>query len=291
MSQDLSETRAGTGVKVRTFVPDSRLTVSAFKAIGSLFSEVWSFRSHVAVTFGSEFRSSYRGTVFGVFWNFVLPLVPLSTYILLVHLRVFPVYDGLDPAVYICFNVTVWSLLTGLIIRPIQVVKSKNKESTRTAQPISVSVVASFARLFFDTLVRVALLCILIVAFAQWPKTNLLMLVPILLSGIILCFSLGLILAVFNVIIPDIERVVGIMLQYGVFVSGVIFPLNRLGPLKLLEPYNPFNVYIQALRDDVFFGEIANGTAVLSWSGISVLLFLLAMRFFYVMERRIRGMT
>ncbi|WP_340691631.1 ABC transporter permease, partial [Hyphomonas sp.] len=127
--------------------------------------------------------------------------------------------------------------------------------------------------------------------FAQWPKTDLLLLVPVLLSGMMLCFSLGLMLAIFNVIIPDVERVVTIMLQYGVFMSGVIFPLGRLGPLKVLESFNPFNVYIQALRDDVFFGQITNHAAVWSWAGVALLLFLVSMRFFYVMERRIRGIS
>jgi len=276
---------------VRTYVPESRYSASSIEAIRELFKEVWSFRSHIVAMFGSEFRSSYRGTVFGVFWNFALPLVPLSVYILLVNLRVFPAYDGLNPAIYISFNVTIWSLLTGLITLPIMVVKGRNKESTRTAQPISVAVVASFARLCFDTFVRLALLCVLIVVFAQWPKANFVMLLPILLSGMLLCFSLGLMLAIFNVIIPDVERVVTILLQYGVFVSGVIFPLGGLGPLKVLESYNPFNVYIQALRDDVFFGEISNHTAVWSWAGVAVMLFLISTRFFYVMERRIRGIS
>ncbi|MBU1289530.1 MAG: ABC transporter permease [Alphaproteobacteria bacterium] len=291
MKKDRSEKQAQAGDQVRIYVPDSRYSANPIEAIRELFKEVWSFRSHIAAMFGAEFRSSYRGTVFGVFWNFALPLVPLSVYILLVNLRVFPVYDGLNPAIYISFNVTIWSLLTGLITLPIMVVKSRNNESTRTAQPISVAVLASFARLFFDTFVRFALLCILIVLFAQWPKTNLLMLLPILLSGMVLCFSLGLMLAIFNVIIPDVERVVTIMLQYGVFVSGVIFPLGGLGPLKVLEPFNPFNVYIQALRDEVFFGHIANHAAVWPWAGVALLLFLMSMRFFYVMERRIRGIT
>ncbi|WP_340692301.1 hypothetical protein, partial [Hyphomonas sp.] len=160
MNKDRLEKQVQNGVQVRTYVPDSRYSADAFEAIRELFAEVWSFRSHIAAMFGAEFRSSYRGTVFGVFWNFALPLVPLSVYILLVNLRVFPVYDGLNPAIYISFNVTIWSLLTGLITRPIMVVKSRNKESTRTAQPISVAVVASFARLCFDTLVRITLLCI-----------------------------------------------------------------------------------------------------------------------------------
>lgn len=291
MNKDRLEKQIQSSVQVRTYVPDSRYSATAFEAIRELFAEVWSFRSHIAAMFGAEFRSSYRGTVFGVFWNFALPLVPLSVYILLVNLRVFPVYDGLNPAIYISFNVTTWSLLTGLITRPIMVVKSRNNESTRTAQPISVAVLASFARLCFDTLVGFALLCILIVVFAQWPKTNLLMVLPILFSGMLLCFSLGLMLAIFNVIIPDIERVVTIILQYGVFVSGVIFPLGGLGPLKVLEPFNPFNVYIQALRDEVFFGHISNHAAVWTWAGVAILLFLISARFFYVMERRIRGIS
>ena len=127
------------GSPVRFYRPDSRLETTAFGATSALFAQVMRYRSHIATLFGGDFRSSYRGTVLGISWNVILPLVPITVYILLVNLRVFPRYDGINPSVYIAFNVTLWMLLTGMITRPIQVVKSQNQQTMKTAMPMSVS--------------------------------------------------------------------------------------------------------------------------------------------------------
>jgi len=275
--------------KERIYAPDARYAATALEAIGALFQEVKNYRSHAAGMFLSDFRSSYRGTVFGVFWNFILPLVPLTVYIFLVNLRVFPVREGLEPALYIGFNVTVWSLMTGLVTRPIQVVKSRNKDSMKTSLPISVSVVSSFGQLCFDTLVRVALLVLMMIYFQHWPHLNILGLGASLFVGITFSLSFGLILSIFNVIVPDVSRVVTIVLQYGIFMSGVIFPLGSMGGLVILEQLNPFAFVIKSARDYVFVGTHGDGIILLFWACISFFMFLIAMRFFYVMERRIRG--
>ncbi|WP_430401899.1 ABC transporter permease [Hyphomonas sp.] len=273
----------------RVYAPDARYSATAVEAIVALFREIKNFRSHAAGMFISDFRSSYRGTVFGIFWNLVLPLVPLTVYIFLVNLRVFPVMEGLEPAIYIGFNVTVWSLMTGLVTGPIQVVKSRNKDSMKTSLPISVSVVSSFGQLCFDTLIRMVFLVLMVIYFQQWPHLNILGLVASLIVGIIFSMSMGLILSIFNVIIPDVSRVVTIMLQYGIFISGVIFPLSSMGPLVVLEQINPFAFIIKAARDYVFFGTHGDGVILLFWACVSFVMFFIAMRFFYIMERRIRG--
>lgn len=291
MHLDRFKNKAPDATTTRVYAPEARYSANSIEAIRELSKEVARYRFHIASMFGSEFRSSYRGTVFGIFWNFALPLVPVSVYILLVNLRVFPQYDGMNASIYIGFNVTVWSFLTGLITRPIQIVKSRNKDAMKTALPISVAVVSSFAQLSFDTLVRLALVAILVICYAQWPRPDIVGFVAVMAMGMMFCLSLGLIMSIFNVIVPDVARVVTIILQYGIFLSGVIFPLKSLGPLAVLEHVNPFNVFIEAARDTLFFGSHPPIGVLLGWGLGAILLFLVAMRFFYVMERRIRSIA
>lgn len=259
--------------------------------MAALIKEIWTYRSHIAVVFAGDFRSSYRGTLLGVFWNFVLPLVPVSVYIMLVNLRVFPQYEGLDPAVYISFNVTLWLLFTGVVTRPIQTVKQRTQDAMRTAIPLTAAISASFGQLCFDTVVRLALVVLLVALFGPVPAPHLPYLALAVLAGLIFCLSLGLILSIFNMIYPDVDRITTIILQYGIFLSGVIFPLSTLGSLSILENYNPFNVFIKSARDFLFFGVHADMLALYTWAGVAAALALLATRFFYVMEHRIRELV
>lgn len=271
--------------------PDDRIDKSALWAVAAIIKEIWTYRSHIAVVFRGDFRSSYRGTVLGVLWNFILPLVPISVYIMLVNLRVFPKYEGLDPAVYISFNVTLWMLFTGVVTRPIQTVKQRTQDAMKTAIPLTAAISASFGQLCFDTLVRLALVVTLVAIFGPIPAPDLPYLALAVLTGLIFCVALGLILSIFNMIYPDVDRITTIILQYGIFLSGVIFPLSTMGPLSVLENYNPFNVFIKSARDLLFFGVHADMLALYVWSGAAAVLATVAARFFYVMEHRIRELV
>lgn len=274
--------------QTRHYVAHSRLDVTSIDALFALAREIVQYRSHISMMFAGDFRNSYRGTVLGVVWNFILPVVPISVYILLVNLKVFPQYEGLQPSVYIGFNVTMWMLFTGMITRPMQVVKSRNQETMKTAMPMSVAITSSFAQLCFDTMVRLGLVAVLVVCFAQWPHMNLLPFLFALLSGLMFCLSIGLTFAILNVIYPDIDRVTMIFLQYGLFLSGVIFPVSTLGPLSVLENLNPFNVFIRSTRDYLFFGVDPTPQFVCTWAAVTLIMFLISLRFFYIMEHRIR---
>jgi lipopolysaccharide transport system permease protein len=181
-----------------------------------------------------------------------------------------------------------WMLFTGMITRPIQVVRSRTQEAMKTSIPLTAAISSSFAQLCFDTLVRVALLAVLVAVFGPLPKVHLPFFILAVLTGLTFCLSLGLILSVFNMIYPDIDRLTTIILQYGIFLSGVIFPLGTMGPLAVLENYNPFNVFIKSSRDFLFFGAHAETMALLAWTGVAAVSLLLAARFFYIMEHRIR---
>jgi len=286
----IAKQRAAKPVR-RRHIPDDRMDKSALGAIAALIREIWTYRSHIAVVFSGDFRSSYRGTVLGIFWNFILPLLPVSVYIMLVNLKVFPQYEGLEPAVYISLNVSLWLLFTGVITRPMLMVRQRTQDAMKTAIPLTAAISASFGQLCFDTLVRLALVVTLVVAFGQVPQPHLPYLALTVMTGLVFCFSLGLILSIFDMIYPDIDRITTIILQYGIFLSGVIFPVSTLGPLSVLENYNPFNVFIKSARDFLFFGVHADMRALFIWAGVAALLALIAARFFYVMEHRIRELV
>lgn len=283
-SSSLTRTNSAT----RVYGSNNRAKANAVSAIFAIAREIHQFRSHIGTIFASEFRNTYRGTVLGVFWSFALPLVPVSVYILLVSLKVFPQFERLPPAVYISFNVTLWMLFVGMISRPIQVVKQRTQESMKTSLPLSAAISSSFAQLVFDSLIRLGLVAALIVVFGPVPSAYAPLFIVSLFVGVVFCLSIGLILAVFNMVYPDIDKFVGIFLQYAIFLSGVIFPIYTLGPLAVLEDYNPFNVFIKTARDIFFFGASSDMIILQVWAAISVVLLLISGRFFYVMEHRIR---
>ena len=277
--------------RIRIIRPDSRMTEGSIQAIRNLSSEIWTFRSHIKIVFKEQFRAAYSGTGLGLFWNYALPLVPLTVYWFLSKLRVFPNFEGVDSATFLTFGVTLWFLFTGCVQTPIQVVQSRNKEAMKTAFPLSASIVAGFATLLFDTLVRCVLVILVIAITQSWPTWQSLMLPVALFPAFLLFIGVGLFLGILNVIYNDVSRIVNIVLQYGIFVSGVIFPLYDTGLLSTMNLFNPFAVFIDACRAIVFQGVIENFSAYLAMTGLALIMFVLSCRAFFIMEYRIRGIT
>lgn len=283
---------SGEGAKaLRIYRPDSRFKVSLIGGIAALAREAFDYRSHISTIFRNDFQASYRGTALGVVWNFVLPILPITVYVLLVNLRVFPAREGIPASVYIGFNVILWFLFTGLINQPIQVVRSRNVEAMKTAMPLSATIMSSFARLSFDTLVRTAFVAFLVVLTGAALKISAIALAPIVIAGAVFFLGAGLLLSILNAVYPDIDRFVTIALQYGIFLSGVIFPLSSIEPLSFLEIVNPFAVFIHAARAVVFEGDLPHPVAFWSWTASGAALLTVAARFFYVMEYRVRGLS
>ena len=270
---------------------DSRVQSSMLTALQYLIYEIWYYRSHIKIIFVERFRLANSGTGFGIFWNYALPLIPLTVYWLLSALRIFPDIDGVSRATYITFGVTLWYLFAGCIKVPIQVIKSRNLESMKTNFPLSASIVCGFAQLLFETMVRLALVLFIIFTSQNWPTLEGLMLPFIVLPAIFMFTGIGLILGILNVIYNDISRVVDIMLQYGIFVSGVIFPLHSINILFGINKYNPFATFIDSSRSIVFDGVINSFQSYLIFTCLAFIFFFFSMRIFFIMEYRVRGVN
>lgn len=275
----------------RVYRPDDRFADSALTALMLLGSEVYRFRSHIRTIFSQEFRNSYRGTRLGVFWNFALPLLPVSVYVFLASFRVFPSFDGVPGGLFVALGAAAWFFFAGCVQQPITVVQNRNTTAMKTSLPLSASIASSFARLIFETLVRLGLVIVLCIGMQVLPAALAPAAAIVFLLGAAFFLSIGLIAAILNVIWPDLQRVITVFLQYGIFVSGVIFPLSSLGPIAFFEWANPFAVFIAALRDVSFLGVVTNPIPLFTFTALTVVLVLLAARIFYVMEQRIRGVV
>ena len=274
--------------RVRVIRPDDRLDAGVFSAARHLLREILLHRDHIKVAFRQDFRNLYQGTFFGVIWNIVLPLVPVLIYALLSLYRVLPGFEGVNPGTYVALGATVWFLLAGCVQQPLQTVRARNAEVMKTALPLSAMVVSSFAQLLFDTLMRVALIAVMILITATEVHSTALLIPLALLPAIMLFFGLGLILGVANVIYADVGRVTGIAIQYGIFISGVIFPIALL-PFNEILMWNPAYVLIEEVRILCFRGLPETGWLLGAYAVVGILVFFWGCRIFYLMEYRVRG--
>lgn len=270
---------------------NSRAYDSAFKAVKKLLIDTVSFKDQIWSVYRQNFKSSYYGAGLGVVWNFILPLVPVTVYLFLSTIRVLPSFDGVDSATFLTFGVMIWYVFIGFVLTPMNIIASRNKDAMKTSMPLIATISSGFAELSFDTFVRILLVTGIMMFMGTWPTWTAPGLLLVFVAAFFLFFGAGLIFGILNVIYRDVGRVVQILLQYGIFLSGVIFPFGDSALAQLLSKLNPFAVFVDSGRQMVFRGGIepALFQALLIWTAIGVSVFLLGCRLFHVMEHRIRG--
>lgn len=276
------------GQRIRTIRPDDRLNEGAIVAAHHILRELMQYRDHITTAFRQDFRSLYHGTLFGVAWNILLPLAPIMVYALLALRSVLPGFEGVNPASYVALGATMWLFLAGCIQQPLQTVRARNTEVMKTALPLSAMVISGFAQLIFDTLVRMTFVVVVILITSTKLHWSAVLLPMALVPAVLLFLGLGLVLAMANVIYADVGRVTMIVLQYAIFVSGVIFPLEGLPFSKILS-CNPAYVFIEGVRGLFFRGVPDNGWLLGGYAVLGCVVFLLSCRVFYLMEYRVRG--
>lgn len=259
------------------------------KEILSLFRDFWSEKSAVVQLFRDDMAAKSRGSRSSVFWNFVMPVVPVGFYVLLSSVNVFPAVENMDRLTFVSIGVMLWLLFSGLIMNVMNGLEPSIKALESNRLSILSNLVVRLTTILFDTLVRMAFVVIVIVLFSNDELQFNLMFVPVLLLAMACCFGLGLFLAVLNIAFGDLAKFIAIILQYGIFVSGVIFPLSKMGWIAAYASFNPLYLAIDAIRSYLVLGvyQAAPGFYIPIALGITLLIWALAI--VCVLKNTLRG--
>jgi len=258
-------------------------------ALRKLIQQINTHRWHIRQMFNQNFTNAYRFTRFGVIWNYILPMVPITVWVLLNGLRLFPSFDNVSSVVYVTLGVTLWFLFSGCVTLPIATVESKISEAARSELPLISFVIAGFAQLSFDTLVRIAATAIVFIGFHGAPAITIIATPFVIFFALIFFSGIGLTLAIFNLAYRDINKIVVMLLQYGMLLSAIVFPISRIPVLGQISVFNPFYIFVDSIRTLTVFGELRHPISLGLFSLAGIVFFLIACRLFYAGEQRIKG--
>tara|TARA_R110000868_G_scaffold297168_4_gene557466 strand:+ start:1290 stop:2168 length:879 start_codon:yes stop_codon:yes gene_type:complete len=264
---------------------DASLKDALEHTIGSVIAHRW----HILQTFKRDFTSQSNLTRGGALWNYILPLVPLGAYVLLMAMRLFPSFGAVNAVVYITFGVTLYFLFSGLVRIPITVLEGQFSSLSKSNTPIISATIASVSQLMFETLIRSALVIVVFIAFQGAPSWHVIFIIPLLPCAMLLFFSLGIILAQFNLAYRDVAKIVSIVLTYGLFFSNVIFPMGNGPVITQILSFNPFYIFIENCRGLAIGAPLVHVNSLIGFGCLSVMIFLIAVRLTYRAELRLRG--
>lgn len=230
----------------------------------ALVQGLWRNRELILAMVGREVVGRYRGSVMGLLWSLVTPLLMLMVYTFVFSV-VFKARwtdaAGVQDtrahfAILLFAGLIVHGLFAEVVNRAPALILGNVNFVKRVVFPLEVlPVVAAGAALFHSAVSLVVLLAAVFVTLGAIPWTAVLFPL-VLLPLLMLTLGVAWILASLGVFMRDVGQVVGLLTTVLLFLSPVFFPVTAVPeafrPWMLL---NPLTFVIEQSRALLIFGE------------------------------------
>ncbi|MCG6872990.1 MAG: ABC transporter permease [Gammaproteobacteria bacterium] len=224
-----------------------------------------------------EVLSRYRGSVMGLFWAFLQPLLMLAVYAFVFGVVFKARFAGRadsqsEFAILLFAGLIMHSLFSECITRSPTLILSNVNYVKRVVFPLEIlSWVAVFTAGFHALISALVLVAFALVLGAGVPWTVFLFPV-VLLPLLLLCMGTSWFLASFGVYVRDVNQIVAVISTALLFLSPIFYPVTALP--DFIQPYvylNPLTVMIEASRDVLVRGNWPDWHALGLYTVISAL--------------------
>lgn len=234
-----------------------------------------------------EIIGRYKGSLLGVFWSFVTPLLMLVVFTFVfgeIFQSKWPgskATGGLDFAVPLFAGFLIYTFFAECISRAPGLITGNVNYVKKVVFPLEILAVTSLLAAIFHLLAAYIILITLIL-FSGWELTWSMLLLPVIFLPfmfLVIGFSWG--LAALGVYLRDISHIIGPILTAMMFLSPVFYSLESVSQKFLFIYYlNPLTLIIEESRSVLLYGNMPNLSLLAIYTIISLTIFWLGYSFF-----------
>ncbi len=248
--------------------------------------ELYNYRELLKTSIRKEIRGRYKGSLLGVLWSFINPLLQVAVYAI-----VFPYLMGNTGDHYLQYLITgiiPWTFFVTVISQGVTTIRSNAGIIKKVYFPreiLPISIVISGLINFFISCIIIVFFCVGSVGIS-WH----ILFLP-LIAIIQTMLSLGLVFALsaINVYIKDIEYIVVFILNMLMYGTPIIYELSRFeGSNSILFTFiklNPFTHLVNAYRDIFMYHHVPNFVSLSLVGILSIILLVLGYSIFKKLQK------
>jgi ABC-type polysaccharide/polyol phosphate export permease len=233
-----------------------------------------------------EVRARYKGSVLGLLWSLVTPLVMMGAYTLVfsVLFTVFPIDHY--PA-FLLTGLAVWVFFAGGLQAGTASVVANAGLLKKVAFPRAIVPLSTLTSHLVTFGVMVLVLVPVNLALVPETRTTMALLPVLLVALVVFTAGAALALSALNVYFRDVEHVLGAILLPWFFLTPIFYSFeslpgqvtSRAWAVDLLRYGNPVTPFVESIQDVAFFGRwpsagilayVAVATVLLAAIGVTV---------------------
>jgi lipopolysaccharide transport system permease protein len=234
----------------------------------------------------------YRGSLLGLFWSLVHPLLMLAVYTFVFGVVFRSRWGAAEPGSKLEFSVI---LFAGLIVfgifsefmnRAPGLVLANPNYVKKVVFPLEVLPWVLLASAIFHALVSIAVLIVMLLIAQGYVPWTMILLPVVLMPLIFLCLGLGWFLSSWGVFVRDVGQIVGVLTSALLFLSPLFFPSSALPEnIRPLIRLNPLSFPLEQAREVMLWGHMPNWEGLLLYGGVCFVIMWLSFAWFQKTRR------
>lgn len=244
----------------------------------ALTKSLWRNRQLIAQMTKREVVGRYKGSIMGLLWSFINPLLLLVMYTFVFSV-VFKARWGVGGnetktqfAIVLFVGMIVHSLFAEVLNRAPMLILSNVNYVKKVIFPLEILPVISMGAALFHSVVSLLVLFIAFAIFNGYMHWTVIFTPVVLLPLIILTLGLAWALASLGVFLRDVGQTIGLATTVILFCAPVFYSITALP--EALRPWmmgNPITFPIEQARAVIVFGQLPNWIGLLIYLAISIL--------------------
>ncbi len=253
-----------------------------FTSPHAMIASLWRNQELIRTLIKREVTSRYRGSMLGLFWSFIHPVIMLMIYTFVFSVVFKARWNaGSDSrtefALVLFAGLIVFNLFSECITRAPGIILANTNYVKKVIFPLEILPWVTVGTALFQAMVSLCVWMIFYVIFFGIPHATVFLLPLVMLPLLFITAGLSWILASIGVYLRDAGQIVGIITTVLMFLSPIFYPVSSLPVayqhILLLNPLTPA---IEGIRDILFWGNLPNTglytiylalSAVFAWLG------------------------
>ena len=240
-----------------------------------------------------DFLDRYAGSVLGIWWSFIWPLVNIFIYMIIfskvMSAKLAHIPSEYSYGLYLAAGILPWTAFANTISRSSNIFVEKKFIITKIPIQLPIlplSIVLSESITFFVSLFFFTVILLLLGIF----PSKFAILLPIIFGmQQLMAFSFGLLLATLNVFIRDIKEIVNIVIQIWFWFTPIVYVKDILPEtVKNLLVVNPAYSFIHFYQNVFVTSETIDFKLISAYFIITIFLFLFSYYIFKKLSKDVR---
>lgn len=252
-----------------------------------MLKELYQYREMIRSMVNRELRGRYKGSILGVLWSFLNPLLQMLVYSVVFS---FIMRNGIeDYYLYLIVALVPWIFLNTSLISGAGCIRAQKEMVNKIYFPREIIPFSLVTSNLINMFYAFAVVVIILLISGKGFSGKALVILPI----IIICeyiFTLGLtmLLAAVTVFFRDLEYITGIVVMAWQFLSPVMYGVDIVpgGLARDLFELNPMTPIITVYRDILYYKSVPSIRYVMMSLGFSVSSLIIGVIVFRVLQRK-----